>query len=253
MTLAGVKHHRGASAAERRHRLSRWESRPTLDPRHGRPDSLRSLDGSRFQPTGLPLRYSLLAIGAHDGQKLMPSVQNLMPEGEVLLVEALPELYARLRQTYAAMPSIRTRNACISTTDGPVSFTRAKPSALQVLKHADQLGSVNAGHAAAHHPALSEHFETVELPGVSFRTLIRQEQVEALDALVLDTEGHDVDLLLSFPYSDVMPDRIFFEFKHADGPFRLGRKLGQLLILLDVLGYHVQAKDSENLLATRRP
>jgi FkbM family methyltransferase len=198
------------------------------------------------------VKHALIAIGAHDGTKLRPTVEQLAPTGRVLLVEALPDLYARLTAAYAGTRAVATINACITTIDGPVRFTRAKPGAEAIHPYADQLGSMVAGHATAHHPALAQHFETIELPGVSMRSLLRREDVTALDALVLDTEGHDADLLLDFPFDSLVPQRIFFEFKHADGPFRIGRKLGQVLIVLDTLGYAVQAKDAENMLAIHR-
>ena len=49
-----------------------------------------------------------------------------------------------------------------------------------------------------------------------------------------------------------MPDRIIFEYKHADGTFNIGRKFGMVLCLLDMLGYNIRIVDDENCVAVRR-
>jgi hypothetical protein len=67
----------------------------------------------------------------------------------------------------------------------------------------------------------------------------------------MDTEGMDAELLPTFPFSKILPNRIIFEFKHADGFFRVGPKLASLLNVLDLWGYRVSPMDAENMAATR--
>jgi hypothetical protein len=76
--------------------------------------------------------------------------------------------------------------------------------------------------------------------------------ITSLELLFTDTEGYDATLLSCFPFGQMRPNRIFFEYKHADGTCSIGRNLGHLLILLDERGYDMRMAETENCLATLR-
>jgi hypothetical protein len=97
---------------------------------------------------------------------------------------------------------------------------------------------------------MSAHIETIRSRSESFETLIGSASISSIDILITDTEGMDAKLLPTFPFAKVRPRYIIFEFKHADGTHRVGRKLAALLVLLDSLDYAVRVLDVENLIAT---
>lgn len=196
------------------------------------------------------MHFSLVLVGAHDGSGTQDLVRQATAEGRVLLVEPVPFLFRRLEARYAHSLNIVLRNMAVGLEDGEAAFTAPKESANFIAHFADQLGSMAAGHAAAHDPRLSPHFETIRTRVSRFETLIEAEGISSIDTLLTDTEGADTDLLPTFPFFKIVPKRIIFEFKHADGPFRVGRKLAHLLVFLEDNGYRIHALDKENMIAT---
>jgi FkbM family methyltransferase len=196
------------------------------------------------------LHYSLVLIGAHDGSKTEGLVRRSIGHGKVLLVEPVPFLFARLRSRYDGQANVILRNIVVSRKDGEVDFTAPKETANTVLGFGDQLGSMIADHAVNHDAGMLAHVETVRWRSESFETLIGSAAISSIDILFTDTEGMDAELLPTFPFAKIRPRQIIFEFKHADGTHRIGRKLAALLVLLDGLGYAVRVLDVENLIAT---
>ena len=200
------------------------------------------------------MHYSLVLIGAHDGSKTLPLIMKASKTGKVLLVEPVPFLFRRLQTNTAQVPNITLVNACVSFVDGVVEFTAPKEDISSPGTVYDQLGSLSADHATNHDPGIAPHFEMILSESTTFGTLLSTHGVTSIDTLFTDTEGYDCELLPTFPFQSVVPRRIVFEYKHSDGTFRVGRKLGDLLIALDVLGYNIQVADNENMVAIlRRP
>jgi len=197
------------------------------------------------------MHFSLVLIGAHNGSKLAQLIADARSGGNVLLVEPVPFLFRQLEERYGGDPGVVLRNLCIATADGTASFVAPLPSASSVIMHGDELGSLLPGHAVGHDPALAAHIETIEVAARTFGTLIDELDISSIDLLYCDTEGMDITLLEMFPFEELRPLKIVFEFKHADGTFRIGRKLGGFLIRLDDLGYRVKVLDIENILAER--
>ena len=80
--------------------------------------------------------------------------------------------------------------------------------------------------------------------------MVNAENISSIDVLFTDTEGMDAELLPTFPFSRITPNRLIFEFKHSDGFMRVGLKLASLLNFLDLRGYRVSVLDAENMIAT---
>ncbi len=198
------------------------------------------------------MHFSLVMVGAHDGSKTEQFVRAAAGAGEVLLIEPVPFLFKRLAVRYSALPNVRLRNFAISTEDREIDFTAPKETANLVTPYGDQLGSLNPDHATAHHPNFSHYVETIRIRALTFETLIASENISTIDVLFTDTEGMDAELLQTFPFSEVMPKRMQFEFKHSDGYMRVGPKLAKLLISLDGHGYRISPADGENMIAIHR-
>jgi hypothetical protein len=114
------------------------------------------------------------------------------------------------------------------------------------------VGSLLPDHAAGHEITISllAHMEIIDVAATTFSTLVDTEKVSSIDILLTDMEGMDVELLPTFPFSQVMPKQIIFEFKHSDGTLRVGPKLANWLLMLDKLGFIVEAYGAENFIAT---
>ncbi len=204
-------------------------------------------------PIETQMHFSLVVVGAHDGSKSAAIIDPAMARGRVLLIEPVPFLFARLEAKYGRRPNVSLRKIAISLSDGEETFVAPLQTANTIQGYGDQLGSLKSDHAANHDARFTEHTENIRVQVMRFGTLIRSEHITSIDCLLTDTEGMDADLLLSFPFSQVLPQQIIFEYKHADGMLRIGKKLGCLLIALDCLGYDTRILDIENMISVRRP
>jgi FkbM family methyltransferase len=197
------------------------------------------------------MHFGLVMVGAHDGSKMEQLIRASSAAGKVLLIEPVPFLFTRLTSRYCDVPNIGLLNIAIAKEAGDVEFIAPKETAISITPYGDQLGSLIVGHAIAHDQRFSEHTEVITAKALTFERLADVEHISSIELLFMDTEGMDAELLPTFPFSKILPNRIIFEFKHADGFFRVGPKLASLLNVLDLWGYRVSPMDAENMAATR--
>jgi len=193
------------------------------------------------------LKFSLIVIGAHSGDKLSKAIETYSKHGDVLLVEPVPWLFNKLQEKYGSAKSVHLLQAVISENDvDEVSFFAPIESANEIATWGDQLGSLNPVHALGHNKEFSNKIEEIKVRGISFGTLINKFEIEQIDVLHTDTEGYDARLLSVFPFDKIKPRELIFEYKHSDGVFTIGKNFAKLLLILDELSYKTQVIDTEN-------
>jgi FkbM family methyltransferase len=198
------------------------------------------------------MHFALLIVGAHKGERTRDLILGSAARGPVLLIEPVPHLFAALAQSYAGVANVTCLQSCVALEAGTVRFHAPTETAQTAFPWGDQLGSLRAEHAVRHEPALAAHVVDIPVRAVTFRDLVERYDITSLDMLFTDTESYDTILLPGFPFERMRPRQITFEYKHGDGTFNIGRKLGRLLIMLDDLGYDIRVTDFENCLATLR-
>ena len=193
------------------------------------------------------MKFSLIVIGAHSGDKLSKAIETYSTDGDVLLVEPVPWLFKKLQEKYGSAKSVHLLQAVISENDvDEVSFFAPIESANEIATWGDQLGSLNPVHALGHNKEFSGKIEEIKVRGISFDTLINKFEIEQIDVLHTDTEGYDARLLSVFPFDKIKPRELIFEYKHSDGVFTIGKNFAKLLLILDELSYKTQVIDTEN-------
>jgi FkbM family methyltransferase len=193
------------------------------------------------------LKFSLVVIGAHSGDKLSKAIETYSKHGDVLLVEPVPWLFKKLQEKYGSAKSVHLLQAVISENDvDEVSFFAPTQSANEIATWGDQLGSLNPVHALGHNKEFSGKIDEIKVRGISFDTLINKFEIEQIDVLHTDTEGYDARLLSVFPFDKIKPRELIFEYKHSDGVFTIGKNFAKLLLILDELSYKTQVIDTEN-------
>jgi FkbM family methyltransferase len=193
------------------------------------------------------LKFSLIVIGAHSGDKLSKAIETYSKYGNVLLVEPVPWLFKKLQEKYGSAKSVHLLQAVISENDADeVSFFAPTESANEIATWGDQLGSLNPVHALGHNKEFSGKINEIKVLGISFGTLINKFEIEQIDVLHTDTEGYDARLLSVFPFDKIKPRELIFEYKHSDGVFTIGKNFAKLLLILDELSYKTQVIDTEN-------
>jgi len=198
------------------------------------------------------MHYSLVLVGAHDGHKKESLIKRGAAIAQVLLIEPVPWLYAKLTHRFSDLPSIRYCNCAISTEDGEVDFYALHESANKVLFYGDQLGSLYRSHAEQHHSSLKDEVEVIKTKSLSFETLCKNYNITSIDTLITDTEGHDTKILPLFPFRKLRPRQIIFEHKHSDGVAHIGKGFAHLLVVLEAFNYKTRIVDDENCLAVLR-
>ena len=193
------------------------------------------------------MKFSLIVIGAHSGDKLSKAIETYSKYGNVLLVEPVPWLFKKLQEKYGSAKSVHLLQAVISENDADeVSFFAPTESANEIATWGDQLGSLNPVHALGHNKEFSGKINEIKVLGISFGTLINKFEIEQIDVLHTDTEGYDARLLSVFPFDKIKPRELIFEYKHSDGVFTIGKNFAKLLLILDELSYKTQVIDTEN-------
>ena len=193
------------------------------------------------------MKFSLVVIGAHSGDKLSKAIETYSKHGDVLLVEPVPWLFKKLQEKYGLVKSVHLLQAVISENDADeISFFAPVESANEIATWGDQLGSLNPVHALGHNKEFSKKIEEIKVRGISFGTLINKFEIEQIDVLHTDTEGYDARLLSVFPFDKIKPRELIFEYKHSDGVFTIGKNFAKLLLILDELSYKTQVIDTEN-------
>jgi hypothetical protein len=130
-----------------------------------------------------------------------------------------------------------------------VTFNAPKKNANTFNSVADQLGSLKLEHAQVSVPGIEEYFEKVTIPATTFQSLFIDFDIKSINGLIIDTEGMDAALLMAFPFYQIKPKEILFEFKHSDGTMRVGKNLANVLIRLTDMGYTITPVDHENFYA----
>jgi FkbM family methyltransferase len=161
-------------------------------------------------------------IGSNDGEQhdhLRPFILSLPWRG--VMVEPVPYVFERLRQNYEAYGRIALENVAVGDEDGRMPFYHlVEPSSEDLGSLPDWYDGVGsfsreavAGHVA-HIPDIEERIVRREVPVVTFDTLCRRNRTSVVDLLLIDTEGHDWEILHSIDFARWRPRLVIYEHYH---------------------------------------
>ena len=183
----------------------------------------------------------IIQIGSHVGDTFNDKVYGISEQAKkLILVEPVPYLFEQLKINYNKKfkdtSHIKFVNKAISSYDGKMELTIPSPTNdfSKFPYWADQLASFNSEHIKKHIPNLLT--ETILVDMMSLNSLLREYNIDHIDELYLDTEGHEFEILNNFSFC-VKPIKIYFEYKHIDGTYSVGNKFNILMNKLKLLGY----------------
>lgn len=142
---------------------------------------------------------------------------NIKPDLKYILIEPVPYLFNSLVENYKAYTNVTCLNLAISNKNGTLDLyvPSQDNNFLNLVSYAQQLASVNPNHIHTFVPECKVEKITVECK--TLNKLIEEFNIEHIDTIITDTEGHDYDILMDLNLS-VKPRTIIFENKHMDGP-----------------------------------
>ena len=159
----------------------------------------------------------VLQVGANDGKRhdsLSPFMLKYPWRG--VLLEPLPDIFAALRDNYAKRDNVTLLNAALADRDGEMAFYRVQPGP-GIPDNCHELGSfyreVVVKHASAF-PGIEQYVVEEMITAVSFPTLVRQQGIQKIDVVVIDTEGYDFEILKMVDFRQFRPRLVIYEHMH---------------------------------------
>ncbi|MEW5811286.1 MAG: FkbM family methyltransferase [Actinomycetota bacterium] len=207
---------------------------------------------SRFNESPL----SFIQIGANDGLRNDPIREFIVrDEWNGVLVEPLPDVFAKLIENYSArrFSRLHFENVAVSHRDDEVlEFWTYKESFLQALSAEQRLyylrkSSFDRDHLLQFLEGEAEAagaLQKIDVPCTSVTELaLRHFPDGVFDLLVIDAEGHEQVILESLDFNRVRPKVIFFESEHLE------KHNGSSLRKLHEAGYRVRKLSGQDSVA----
>jgi len=161
-------------------------------------------------------------IGSNDGEQhdhLRAFI--LEREWRGIMVEPVPHVFERLRRNYGAINRVVLENAAIAGRDGTVPFFYPGPPTDEELARLpdwyDGIGSLSREAVVAHAkhiPDIEARVVREDVESLTYASLCRRHRVDRVDLLVIDTEGHDWEILRSLDLARERPRLLVYEHFH---------------------------------------
>ncbi len=168
----------------------------------------------RLQARGEQL--SFLQVGAGDGRTLDPIFEYVKRNNwHGLLLEPVSSLFEQLVSNYAGLPVEFENVAIASRAETKPFFRVADVAGLPAWTRL--LGSFSEEHVRAQAALVPEIADNIVAEQVQCETIdevTRAHGIDAIDLLVIDTEGFDFEIIKLVDASRMDPDVIIFEHVH---------------------------------------
>jgi FkbM family methyltransferase len=165
-----------------------------------------------------------IQVGANDGVSNDPIrefvVRNRKWNG--VFIEPLPSMFALLERNYryARHPGLHFLQAAISDHMDTATVWKIKDEEYHRYPVAFRgMASFDATHLSKQFPAraseIESHLERVEVPCVTYNSIVRTYQLDRVDLLVVDVEGHEPTIMRDVPLTGpIRPKIVLFEVAH---------------------------------------
>jgi FkbM family methyltransferase len=203
------------------------------------------------------MKIDYFQVGAHEGNTKNDHIFKEIQKQEELnciFIEPVPYLFERLKHNYNN-ESINNNyiflNIAISNLDGEITlYVPSEKNDLSKYPYwVTQLASSNREH-------INNHMDGINLPHLiidelkvscyKLNTIIREHNINEINYLVVDTEGHDFDILMDLDLNILKPNKIIFENKHMDGICKKSEKYNKLLNKFYENGYILVYEEDED-------
>jgi FkbM family methyltransferase len=161
---------------------------------------------------------TIVQIGANDGVRADP-VRHLIQRYGLsgLLVEPLPDLFARLQANYAGQANLRFERCAVGEYDGEIPLYRVRPDPA-LPDWLQGIASLDRNHLTStkfEFDEFEKYVEEVTVPVLTVASLLRKHGISEVGLLQIDTEGFDCRIVESAIRSGVRPAIINYEHIHV--------------------------------------
>lgn len=193
----------------------------------------------------------VVQIGANDGAVGDPLVDAFSKtRWSGLLVEPVPHLHEALVARYRDRPGVRVERAAVSTHDGEAPLYRLRSEPGKTPEWFGQLATLNREVLLKHRPSIPEIESLLieeSVPTVRLDTLLKRHGVSRIDLLVIDTEGHDFEILRALDFTRFRPVLLMFEHQHLSANDKAAA-----YALLETQGYKFKETPEGDAIAWRK-
>jgi FkbM family methyltransferase len=158
-----------------------------------------------------------IQIGANDGAKkdhIVDFIKKYQWHG--ILVEPVPYLFEKLKATYIDY-DLHFENAAITTQNGFQPIYRLSVDGSALPEWHDGLASLDKNIVLSHADSIPEIESLVVnemIRTLTFTSLLDKYDIEDVNILHIDTEGHDYEILKTINFDRIRPNIIIYEYHH---------------------------------------
>lgn len=201
-------------------------------------------------------RPVIIQVGANDGishDHVIHLIERL-PKAEFILIEPLPDAFARLTQLHNYRTNVKTLNIAIDATCGQKEIFYIDETAANAIPglpgYFNLLASFSRQHVASLVPTnLQDEFLKVRLvDALTLTKVLTDNNIANVHALFIDCEGWDLVALKSFPFHATKPKVVMIENNHID-PI----ELSQAYSWMRSMGYKVETYGMDTLFTLSSP
>lgn len=158
-----------------------------------------------------------IQIGANDGLEGDVLREFILREGwRGLLVEPVPESFAKLKANYGGVPGLSFEQAAIAETSGRLPFYRVRDAG-SLERRGSRLSSFNLESILSHrrhYPDIESLIEKIEIQSLSLADLMARHGIERPDLIFCDAEGYDDRIVAQIDLERHCPDMVVYESIH---------------------------------------
>lgn len=197
-----------------------------------------------------------IQVGSNDGFQHDPLCKFIKRDGwQGLLLEPQPSAFKSLKYIYQS-DAVKPINRALDQEDQErklyrIAFSEARwATGLSSFNRSQLVAMIESGHIARqckkYGIALPEKEEEIIghdwIQCSSFQTLIKENQVENIDLIHIDTEGYDYEVLKLFPFENYQPKIVIFEHSHLSPEDRQAATE-----MLESKGYEISTYSADTL------
>ena len=162
--------------------------------------------------------FFFVQIGANDGVRADPLRASILKYNlNGVLIEPLPDLFAKLQRNYAGRPGLHFENCAIGSTPGQAKMFRVRDDA-PVPDDAHGLASFNRDNLTARKQGIPHLDDYVVETTVVVRTLpeiLAKHGDPPVSLLMIDTEGYDAEIVRMALEGGLRSGIIVYEHVHV--------------------------------------
>ena len=162
--------------------------------------------------------FKFLQVGSSDGDLNDPLRQYIESKNAIgIFVEPLASSLDKIRERYVGFGGLAFINCAVDSIPGQRTLYQISNDDSSLPEWAYQVASfdrqVLLNHAHAIKDVAARITETV-VPCRTIECILLEHSVDALDCMQIDTEGHDYEILKTFPFKALKPKLVIYEHKH---------------------------------------